>query len=321
MNDAQIVATGPVDAIVKEILRPFGRIIIAPDTSESALMAIMPEALALVVRGVTPISGRVIDSGRRLRVIGRTGVGYSNVDIAAATARRIPVIYTPGATDRAVAEAAMALMLALTKQLNYWDQQLKAGNWQSRFDSRSGDLDGATLGIIGFGRIGQTLAQLARPFNMTLLAHDPFASPNRARELGATLVGIDDLLRQSDFISIHAALTGQTHGLINSARLAQVKRGAYLVNLARGELVEGLDVLQAALTDGRLAGVGLDVFAPEPPDVTHPIFRMPNCLTAPHALAGTRGAMAKVFTSMAQDMAAVLAGQRPRHVVNPEVFA
>jgi len=320
MSDAEIIATGPVDPIVNEILRPFGKVAIAQDTSEESLVALVSDSVALIVRGVVPISGRVINSAKRLRVIGRTGAGYSNVDIAAATAKKIPVVYTPGANDRAVAEAAITMMLALSKRIVYWDQQLKAGNWQSRFNITNGDLDGSVLGIIGFGRIGQMLARLVRPFNMTVLAFDPFATTETAGELGVSLTDLDSLLGQSDFICIHAALTDQTLCLIDRDRLKRVKRGAFLVNLARGEIIESLDILHDALADGRLAGVGLDVFAPEPPDVNHPIFKFPNCLTAPHTLASTHGAMTRIFTSIAEDMAAVLSGRRPKYLVNSEAL-
>jgi phosphoglycerate dehydrogenase-like enzyme len=182
-------------------------------------------------------------------------------------------------------------------------------------------LDGATLGIIGFGRIGQMLAELIRPFNVTILAYDPYVSNERAKQLETELVDLEALLERSDFISIHAALTDETQGLIDRDRMRQIKPGAYIVNLARGGLIESLDVLYEALESGKLGGVGLDVFQPEPPDVSHPIFQSPNCVTSPHALGLTPQAMTKIFESMANDMAAVFNGKSPRHVVNPEVFS
>jgi len=314
---ARIVGTGPIDPVAAEILRPFGEIVTAPDSSEAALLPLLADAIALVVRGDGVANAKVIAAAPCLKVIGRTGAGYNNVDIAAATARKIPVVYTPGANARAVAEGALALMLALCKRVVYWDRQTKQGNWKSRFGTMPADLDGATLGIVGFGAIGQTLAELARPFNMTVLAHDPFASPERASELGVTLVELDDLFRRSDFISLNAALTDQTRHLVNRARLDLVRPGAYIVNMARGALIESLDVLHEALRSGRLAGVGLDVFEPEPPDVSHPIFQLENCLCSPHALGMTPGAMGRIFRMMAEDMATVLTGRQPRHVVNP----
>lgn len=322
MQTRTIVGTGPIAEVAVEILRPYGEIVIAPDGNESSLIPLLENAVAVVVRGEGSVSRTVIESAPNLKVIGRSGVGYNNIDIKAATDHRIPVVYTPGAGARAVAEAAMAMMLALCKNLAYWDEQMKTGRWNSRNDfNRNGDLDESTLGIIGFGRIGQLLAEMARPFNMTIIAHDPFVPPKLAVERSVELVELEDLLNCSDFICIHALLTDETRGLINRQRLEQVKRGACLINLARGGLVESLDILHDALEEGRLSAVGLDVFEPEPPDVSHPIFRMSNCLSAPHALGMTRRAMARIFTSMAEDMAAVLTGRQPQFVVNLEVFS
>jgi len=320
MSRPTVVGTGPIDPIAAEILKPFGEIVIAPDPSEEALVPLLDKAVALVVRGDGKAGSRVIGAAPNLKVIGRTGVGYDNVDICAATSRAIPVVYTPGAGARAVAEGTVSLMLALCKNLFYWDTQLKAGNWQSRYQSVPGDLDGATLGIVGFGATGQMLAELVRPFNMSVIAYDPYAPEDRARELTTTLTGLEGLLQRSDFISIHAPMTEETRGLISRDRLEIVKPGDYLINMARGGLIESLDALHDALQAGKLAGVALDVFDPEPPDVSHPIFKLPNCLTTPHALGMSRGAMARVFRSMAEDVAAILSGERPRFVVNPEVL-
>jgi D-3-phosphoglycerate dehydrogenase len=155
---------------------------------------------------------------------------------------------------------------------------------------------------------------------MRSLAFDPYAKPERARELGVELTSLESLLPQSDFISLHAPVTKETRGIINRRTLQLVKRGACLVNIARGALIESPDLLLEALQSGTLAGVGMDVFEPEPPDFNHPLFREPNCIASPHALAMTSGAMFKVFKSMAEDVVAVLTGNRPRYVVNPEVW-
>lgn len=321
MENSKIVCTGPIHNVAVEILRPYGEVVIAPAFEEGVLLSLIDRAIGLVVRGAEGnVSARVINAATDLKVIGRSGVGYDNVDINAATARKIPVVYTPGVNARTIAEAAVALIFTLCKKVIFWDRQLKLGNWNSRFQSQPGDLDGATLGIIGFGRIGQMLAQLIRPFNVTILAYDPYVSYGRAKELETELVDLESLLQRSDFISIHAALTHETRGLINRERLRHLKPGAYLVNLARGGLIESLDVLYEALESGKLGGVGLDVFQPEPPDVSHPIFQLPNCVTSPHALGLTPRAMTKIFESMATGMAAVLDGKPPRHVVNPEVL-
>ena len=317
---SKIVSIGPIDEAAVKILEPYGEYILSTTTKEQVLVEMVGDAIALIVRGDGAITRPIIEAAAPLRVIGRTGVGYDNIDIEAATERRVPVVFTPGANARVVAEASMALVLTLCKRIVYWDRQLKSGNWASRNNFSTRDMEGATLGIVGFGHIGQIVAQLAAPFNMRILAHDPHVPNETAESLKVKLTSLEDLLSQADFICLHAVLTDETKGLINRDNLKLAKEGSFLINLARGPLVETLDILEEALEEGRLAGVGLDVFSPEPPDTTHPIFKRENCLTAPHSLAMTKRAMLKVFIQMAEDMAAVLDGDRPRHSVNPEVF-
>jgi phosphoglycerate dehydrogenase-like enzyme len=320
MTSQTIACSGPIGEVAVEILKPHGDIVVAEDSSEEALLQIVENAVGLVLRGDGVGSARVIEAATDLKVIGRSGVGFDNVDIQIANSRRIPIIITPGANSQAVAEAALTFMLALCKKLNHWDGQLKHGNWRSRFEQSSGDLEGATLGIIGFGRIGRRLAELIRPFGMTVLAYDPFVTEDTASTLSTDLVNVDELLKQSDFVCIHALLNEDTRGLINKTRLDLMKPGSFLINLARGAIIENLDVLYDALTEGPLAGVGLDVFDPEPPDVNHPIFKLDNCLTSPHAICMSKQAMYRSFKMMAEDMAAVLEGRQPRFVANPEVL-
>ncbi len=320
MQNNKIVCTAPIDQIAVDILKGFGEIVVAPDSGEKSVMPLLRDAAAYIVRGGGAANAAMIDAGKNLKVIGRPGIAYESVDIQAATARRIPVVLVPAAGSRAVAEAAASYILALCKRIPYWDAQLKSGNWQSRYETKPGDLEGSTLGIVGLGNAGKILAQLMRPFNMTILACDPYVPPEKAEELNVQMVGLNELLPRADFISLHAPLTPETRGLINSRTLKRAKPGACLINTARGGLIESLDLLLEALESGALAGVALDVFDPEPPNTTHPFFKHPNCLVSPHSLALTGGAMAKVFKSMAEDIAAVLSGKRPRFVVNPEVF-
>jgi phosphoglycerate dehydrogenase-like enzyme len=320
MNGPVIVATGPVDPRVEEILAPYGPVMVAPDSSEASLLPLMPEAIGLIVRGGGVATEGMMAAAPHLRVIGRSGAGYDSVDLRAASQRGIQLVYVPGVGARAAAEAALTLMLALAKNLFHWDRALKRGDWNSRFVSSPKDLTGATVGIVGLGRIGIALAELLQPFRVRILAYDPLQSEERARAAGASLAGLEDVLHSSDFVSLHAPLTAGTRGMINRATLALFKPGCFFLNLARGGLLESLDALYEALQLGTLAGAGLDVFDPEPPDQAHPIFQLPNVITAPHALCISEGAMRQIFESMAADMAAVLAGSRPRHVVNAEVF-
>ncbi|MFL2866920.1 MAG: NAD(P)-dependent oxidoreductase [Pirellulaceae bacterium] len=315
-----ILATAPIDQTAIDILSPYGEIITAPDDREETLVSLAADAEVIVVRGVAQITETIIEAADKLKVIGRTGVGINNIDIASATARGIPVVFTPGANSRAVAEAAMAFLLALAKRVTYWDSQTKANKWNSRYHSMNDDLEGTTLGIVGFGNIGQQLARLATPFDMKIIACDPYTRPDIATELGVKMVPLDELIKRSKYISLHTVLTPETEGMINDKNLQHLQTGSYLINLSRGEAIDSLDTILEALNDGRLAGAGLDVFVPEPADISHPIFKHPNFLTAPHVASLTKNAIDTIHLWMANDIKAVLEGERPKHLVNPEVL-
>ena len=320
MARSHVVCAGLISDEAAEILTAHGPMVHPDDLSEATVLPLMPDALAIVVGGGGIVTRAMLEAAPDLRVIGRSGVGYNNIDINAATDHGVPVIVTPGAGSDAVAEAALALVLALTKNIFHWDRQIKAGNWKSRAEFRNLELLDQTLGIIGLGTIGQALARCAAGFQMKLVAHDPFVDPAIAESLGVELVELEYLLANARIICLHALVTDQTRGMINAESLKHCQPGTYLVNLARGDLIDGLDCLHDAILDGTLAGVGLDVFDPEPPDVTHPIFRLEQCVCAPHALAMNQATMDRIFLHMATGMDAVLRGQRPKHVVNPSVL-
>lgn len=317
---ARIVATAAIEQVAVDVLLKFGEYEVAPDTSDEALLARLDRTIGIVVRGEGRAPATVIEQAKDLKVIGRPGAGYNNVDIAAATARGIPVVYAPTEGSRAVAEGAMAMLLALVKKLSFWDRSVKSGDWGQRYEEQCLDMEGATLGIVGLGRIGSDLARLAKPWRMTVLGADPVVKSDDAAKLGVELVSVEELVARSDYISVHVPLTDETRGLVGGELLGHLKPGAILVNTARGAVVESLDVLLEALEDGRLGAVGLDTFAPEPPDIKHPIFKHPCCLTAPHAIGIAAGSWERICLAMAEDMAAVLCGRRPKNIVNPEVL-
>jgi len=315
-----IVATGPIDPDAANILASFGNLVVASEGSEQMLLPLMERATGLIVRGGGVATRRMISAAPNLRVIGRSGAGYDSVDLNAASERRIPLVYVPGAGAQAVAEAGVALIFALAKNLSYWDGEMKAGNWKSRFQSSPRDVAGSVIGLVGLGNIGSALAGMLRGFNPRVVAYDPLVRPENAKRLGVELTTLESLLATSDFVSLHAPLTPNTRGMINRSTLGQMKAGAFLINLARGGLIESLDTLHEFLSNGKLAGAALDVFDPEPPDHHHPIFQLKNVITSPHALGMTEGTMRQIFKSMADDMAAVLSGRPPRFVVNREVL-
>lgn len=299
-----------------ELLSEFGELVVAPAATEEALLPLVADAVALVVRGGGRVTARVIEAAPRLRVIGRTGVGYDEIDVEAATRRRVPVVIAPDAGAQAVAEGAVALLLALAKQLPLLDSLVREGRWRERDAVEIGDLEGATLGILGLGRTGTRLGALARAFGMSVLAHDPFVDATE----GVRLVDLETLFGESDFVSMHAPLTSETRGLVDASLLSRARPGLVLVNLARGALVRSLDDLLAALESGRLGGVGLDVFDPEPPNLAHPLFRHRRVLLSPHALGMSRRAKERIAREMAEGMIEALRGRRAPAVANPEVY-
>jgi D-3-phosphoglycerate dehydrogenase / 2-oxoglutarate reductase len=292
-----IVATGPVHPVAEEIL---GTIVVGDWRARLA------DAEALIVRGDADLTADDLAAAPKLRVIGRSGVGVDRVDVEAARARGIPVVVTPGANARAVAEGALTLALALLKHLPELGAAVAARDWESRDRLAIRDADGATLGIVGFGRIGRELAELGRALGMHVLAHDPLVDDATTQ--------LDALFENADVVSLHAPLTPETRGLVGSELLGRAKPGLVLVNTARGGLVSSLDDLLAALESGRLGGVGLDVFEEEPPDPTHPLFAHPRVLATPHALGQTVGAREAVFRAMAEGVAAALRGEAPPNV-------
>ena len=308
----RIVSTGQVFSPAEEIL---GAIAVAPDPAEESLLPLVREAEALIARGDATVSAALIDAAPALRVIGRTGVGVERIDLEAATRRGIPVVIAPDGGARAVAEGALALMLALAKDLVALDRAVKEGRWAARDEVELWDIGGTTVGIVGLGRIGRRVATLVEALGARVLGYDPLVEPPE----GVELVELETLFGESDYISLHAPLTPETRGLID-ARLLSLARGAVLVNLGRGGLVSSLDDLLAALESGALRGIGLDVFDPEPPDPAHPLFRHPRVLLSPHALGLTKQSRRRLFEEMAEGVAAVLRGERPGAVANPEIY-
>jgi D-3-phosphoglycerate dehydrogenase len=292
-----IVATGPVHPVAEEIL---GEILVGE------WRAHLGKADALIVRGDAVVTADDIAAAPRLRVIGRSGIGVDNVDLDAARARGIPVVVAPGAGARAVAEGAFALAVALLKRLPELDRATREGEWSFRDRADVRDISGSTLGVVGYGRIGRELAELARAAGMQVLTHDPYV-----QEASTPL---ETIFENADVVSLHVPLDDSTRGLVGPDLLARAKPGLILVNTARGGLVSSHEDLLAALEIGRLGGVGLDVFADEPPDPEQALFDHPRVLVSPHALGLTRASREAVFRMMAEGVAAVLRGEQPQHV-------
>ncbi|MBX9585435.1 MAG: hypothetical protein K2X87_34445, partial [Gemmataceae bacterium] len=259
-------------------------------------------------------------TAERLKVVARFGVGYDNVDVPACTAAGVILTITPEGVRRPVAVAALTFVLALSHRLLVKDRLTRAGRWAEKLDYNGQGVTGRTLGIVGFGNIGRELAALCQPFGMTLIAADPYPDPAAAKALGVQIVELDDLMARADTVCVTCALTAETRHLINADRLARMKPSAYLVNVARGPIVE-----QAALTkvlrERRIAGAGLDVFDPEPIAPDDPLLALDNVILSPHAICWTDECFGLNGRSAVGALVDVAAGRVPKHVVNREALA
>jgi glyoxylate reductase len=261
-------------------------------------------------------------AGKRLRVISQMAVGVDNVDLAAATARGLPVGHTPGVLTETTADFAWALMLAAARRVAEGDRYTRAGRWHTwgPLLLLGPDVHAATLGIIGFGRIGQAVARRARGFAMRVLYHDRRRQPEAEAALGAEYAPLDRLFAEADFVTLHTDLNPTTRHLIDDAALALMKPGAILVNTARGPIVDP-EALYRALTAGTLAGAALDVTEPEPIAPDSPLLSLDNCLIAPHIASASIQTRTKMATMAAANLVAGLRGERLPNCANPDVYA
>jgi D-3-phosphoglycerate dehydrogenase / 2-oxoglutarate reductase len=279
----------------------------------TALGAELADADALIVRSATRVTDELLAQAPRLRIVGRAGVGVDNIDLEAATHRGILVVNTPGSSATSVAEHTLALMLAMARSVPQLNAAMHAGRWE-KSGAAGAELRGKTLGLVGLGRVGGEVARRAKALEMRVLAHDPYLNAERAAEWGVELMPLAEMLGQADYVSLHTALSPATEGLINQATLAQMKRGARLINTARGELVDEA-ALAEALGSGHLAGAGLDVFAIEPPG-NSPLMALPNVIATPHVAGSTAEAQEEVGVQIAQQIRDFLAEGVLRNAVN-----
>lgn len=282
--------------------------------SEDDLCSIVGDYDALVVRSGTQVTDRVIDAADRLRIIGRAGVGTDNVDVDAATRRGIIVMNTPDANTIATAEHAMALLLSSARCVVAAHNNVADGKWE-RSDFTGTELRHKVLGVIGFGRVGRAVAARAQAFDMTVMAYDPFVSERVARTAKVELADLGEVLAAADFVTLHTALSDETRNLINSERLALMKPTATLINAARGGLVDAA-ATAAALDEGRLRAVAIDVFAEEPPPADHPLVGHPKVIHTPHLGASTTEAQRGVAIEIAEQVLDALRDVRITNSVN-----
>ncbi len=275
---------------------------------------------ALYVNSPRVAAGAVERSDLRLRLVSRHGVGYDSVDVAAMTRAGVLVANTPNAVPRPVATIALTFVLALAHRLFAKDRITRAGRWSERLDHMGIGLTGRTLGVIGAGRIGKELLRLAKPFDLKLLAADPYAETLELGYIGARHVALPELMAESDFVVVACLLNDETRALVGEKELGLMKPGAFFINVARGPIVDEA-ALYRALAAGRIAGAGLDVFSEEPTPADNPILKLDNVIVAPHALAWTDELFGNIARTALEAVRAVHAGRLPRFLVNPAAAA
>lgn len=319
----KILISDPIAPAGIEALKAHAQVDVKTGLKPEELLQIIGDYDALVVRSETQVTSDVVYAGKNLQVIARAGVGVDNIDVGAATSGGIAVVNAPTGNTIAAVEHTLALILALARNIPQAYQSLKQGQW-NRKAFMGIEVRSKTLGIIGLGRVGSEVARRAQSFAMRVVGYDPFVSPEHARMLSIELMPLDEVLAESDFVTLHTPLSDSTRDLINGERLSTMKPGAHLINVARGELVNE-DALVKALDEGRIAGAALDVFAKEPPGestlVTHP-----KVVVTPHLGGSTEEAQREVALEVADQVLAILNGEPARNTINapyllPEVHA
>jgi D-3-phosphoglycerate dehydrogenase / 2-oxoglutarate reductase len=313
-----VLVPDDVDAVALDVLKNAEGLEInyTGKISQDKLKELIPSADAIVIRSGVKITADVFEVATNLKAIARAGVGVDNVDLAAATAHNVVVMNTPGGNTIATTELTFGLMLALARFIPQGDATLKAGKWE-RKNMVGVELRGKTLGIVGFGRIGQAVAKRAIAFEMKVVAYDPFVPAEVATSIGASLVDLDTLYAQSDFITLHSVITDDTKYMINAQNIAKMKDGVRIINAARGALINDAELAEA-LKSGKVAGAAVDVYEVEPPPSDHPLLNAPNVIDTPHLGASTADAQITVAIEAAELIRDFLLKGVSQNVCNPK---
>ena len=311
----RILVTEPIHDAGVKLLRRKAEVIFSEGRPVNELITELGPIDGIVVR-TAKIGADVIGSLPELKVIGKHGVGYDNIDVDAATRHGVAVVFTPGANSISVAEHALALMLNLANKVSLAHLEISEGRLGQQKRYMGNELNGKTLGLIGLGRIGGHLAKCCRlAFAMRVLAYDPYVKESDEAEL----CSLEEVLREADFLSVHVPLTPETKDIVAARELAMMKPTAFMINTSWGGVVNEEDLYQA-LRNGQLAGAGLDVFVEEPPRATNPQVQLENVIATPHVGGVTEEAMERMATTVAEEVLAAPAGRIPRNLVNPQVL-
>jgi len=315
---AKILISEDVTGTGIETLKKKYEVVYDPDLWKkvSELEKAVEEVDALIIRNQTKITPTLVNKAKNLKIIGRAGAGYDNIDVPSVSLAGVVISFSPEENAVSVAEHVFALLLSLARKTPGADRSTKNGGWE-RKKYHGFELYGKTLGIFGLGKIGVRVAIRAKAFGMRILAHDAFLSSTslHVTESGAALVSVDQLLAESDFLTVHLPLTKETRGILNSAAFRKMKPTAFLINTSRGEVIAEADLAQA-LKEGRLAGAALDVREKEPPEKESPLHGMDNVILTPHTAGLTYEAQEKVVAAVAEDVDRVLSGLPALRFVN-----
>ncbi|HVR79231.1 MAG TPA: hydroxyacid dehydrogenase [Acidimicrobiia bacterium] len=317
----RVVAT---DRVSKKGLAPLRdderfEVVRIKSSTEARFGSELETAAGLIVRSATTVDARLLEAAPELKVVGRAGVGVDNIDVAAASERGVAVVNAPGGNTVSAAELTMALLLSVARRVSEADRSMREGRWD-RANLQGVELRGRTLGVVGAGRIGSAVADRCRAFGMRVIVHDPYLSADRLAELRSVVVEMDQLVAEADVITLHVPLTDETRGLIGESALLKMKKGAFLVNLSRGGVVDEA-ALARALIEGRIAGAGLDVYETEPLAPESPLLSAPNLVLTPHLGASTKEAQVQVALEVAANLRAALAFGDLTHAINAAEIA
>ncbi|WP_297523522.1 D-2-hydroxyacid dehydrogenase [Thermococcus sp.] len=303
----KVLVAAPLHERAIEVLKKAGfEVVYEEYPDEETLVELVKDVDAIIVRSKPKVTRRVIESAPKLKVIARAGVGLDNIDLDAAKERGIKVVNSPAASSRSVAELATALIFNVARKIAFADRKMREGIWAKK-QCVGIELEGKTLGIVGFGRIGYQIAKIAKALGMKVLLYDPYPNEERAKEVGGKFVDLETLLRESDVVTLHVPLVEATYHMINEERLKLMKKTAILINAARGAVVD-TNALVKALQEGWIAGAGLDVYEEEPLPKNHPLTKLDNVVLTPHIGASTVEAQMRAGVQVAEQIVEILKG-------------
>ena len=303
----KVLVAAPLHEKAIEVLKKAGfEVLYEEYPDEDRLVELVKDVDAIIVRSKPKVTRKIIENAPKLKVIGRAGVGLDNIDLEAARERGVKVVNSPGASSRSVAELVFGLLFAVARKIAFADRKMREGQWVKK-QCLGRELEGKTIGIIGFGRIGYEVAKIANAFGMKVLLYDPKPNEERAKEVGGKFVPLEELLRESDVVTLHVPLIEATYHLINEDKLKLMKKTAILINASRGAVVD-TDALVRALKEGWIAGAGLDVYEEEPLPKGHPLTRFDNVVLTPHIGASTEEAQMRAGVQVAEQIVEILKG-------------